>query len=528
MYYVIGSGPSGVACASALVAAGRKVTLLDAGLSLEPEREERRLRMAALDPDEWSVADVQASQSVSGSNGTFGAKLCHGSDYPYRPVSGGTVIDYGELGVRSSFAKGGLSNVWGAALLPYRPEDTADWPVSTAELEQAHAAVLSMLPVAGVRDDLAHSFPLPSHSLHSPKHCAQIEGLLADLGPHRAQLTQHGITFGAARVAVKFSGNSLSQSCNYCGHCLQGCPRDLIYSSRHTLAELVDSGQLNYIPDVVVNEIVEHDRNVTICSSKRGEVVHFNGERTFLAAGILGSTAILLRSLGRYEQPVEIADSQYFTFPLLRLRTVANVRRERLYTLAQMFFEISNESISSRTIHLQIYGFSDVIANMLEHRLGIFKKYFPTNALLGRLLAVQGFLHSDDSGRVRAVLKRQGNGARLRLDGIINPDAKDVVSRVVRRLRRLSPILRALPLGSLLQMAQPGRSFHWGGSFPMARDPKPGQTDTLGRPYGRTRTHVVDATIFPSIPATTITQTIMANAFRIGTLSAHIDPRVGN
>jgi choline dehydrogenase-like flavoprotein len=30
------------------------------------------------------------------------------------------------------------------------------------------------------------------------------------------------------------------------------------------------------------------------------------------------------------------------------------------------------------------------------------------------------------------------------------------------------------------------------------------------------RTHVVDSTIFPSIPAPTITLTVMANAYRIG------------
>ena len=36
--YVIGSGPAGVACAKALLDAGRRVRMLDAGLTLEPER----------------------------------------------------------------------------------------------------------------------------------------------------------------------------------------------------------------------------------------------------------------------------------------------------------------------------------------------------------------------------------------------------------------------------------------------------------------------------------------------------------
>jgi len=42
------------------------------------------------------------------------------------------------------------------------------------------------------------------------------------------------------------------------------------------------------------------------------------------------------------------------------------------------------------------------------------------------------------------------------------------------------------------------------------------ETDTSGRPAGWRRVHAVDATVLPSIPATTITLTVMANAHRIG------------
>jgi choline dehydrogenase-like flavoprotein len=40
-------------------------------------------------------------------------------------------------------------------------------------------------------------------------------------------------------------------------------------------------------------------------------------------------------------------------------------------------------------------------------------------------------------------------------------------------------------------------------------------TDRLGRPNGLQRVYVVDASTFPSISATTITLTAMANARRI-------------
>ena len=50
----------------------------------------------------------------------------------------------------------------------------------------------------------------------------------------------------------------------------------------------------------------------------------------------------------------------------------------------------------------------------------------------------------------------------------------------------------------------------------MSANPRSFETDLLGRPTGWRRIHAVDATVFPSIPATTITFSVMANAHRIG------------
>ena len=47
---------------------------------------------------------------------------------------------------------------------------------------------------------------------------------------------------------------------------------------------------------------------------------------------------------------------------------------------------------------------------------------------------------------------------------------------------------------------------------------RPGELecDVLGRPQGLDRIHLVDSSTFPTIPSTTITFTVMANAHRIG------------
>jgi len=91
-----------------------------------------------------------------------------------------------------------------------------------------------------------------------------------------------------------------------------------------------------------------------------------------------------------------------------------------------------------------------------------------------------------------------------------------ILRALIKKLFRARRLLRAVPLAPLARIAQPGRGDHTGGSFPMRSNPGPLETDVFGRVPGMQRVHAVDASIFPSVPATTITLTAMANAHRIG------------
>jgi len=55
---IVGSGPAGVACAHALVSRGIPVTLLDAGVEMEPELRQVLTRMSGQPPSAWNAADI--------------------------------------------------------------------------------------------------------------------------------------------------------------------------------------------------------------------------------------------------------------------------------------------------------------------------------------------------------------------------------------------------------------------------------------------------------------------------------------
>ena len=68
--------------------------------------------------------------------------------------------------------------------------------------------------------------------------------------------------------------------------------------------------------------------------------------------------------------------------------------------------------------------------------------------------------------------------------------------------RALGPV-GLVPLAPLAETAPPGGGYHYGGSVPMRERPGCGEADTLGRPCGTQRIHVVDSSCFPSVPAGT-------------------------
>jgi choline dehydrogenase-like flavoprotein len=191
--------------------------------------------------------------------------------------------------------------------------------------------------------------------------------------------------------------------------------------------------------------------------------------------------------------------------------------KEELHTLAQIFLELQDGSISRRNVHLQLYTYNDIYALELKRRFGRLYPFLPAGVLLDRMALIQGFLHSDDSFKTRVV--RNDGGFSLRK--VPNDRTRKVVKRVVSKIRNATLKLGAVPLLPLVQIAEPGKSFHFGGTFSMSRNPQRGETDILGRPDGFERVHLIDSSIFPSIPATTISLSVMANAYRIG--SEHED-----
>lgn len=530
MHYVIGSGPAGMACAHALLQRGFQVTLLDAGLQLDPERSRLVESLSRQRPEDWDpvILDKVKGDAKPTSTG-LPEKQLFGSDYPYRETDETLGLKRAGTGLRPSFARGGLSTVWGAAMLPSLPQDLVGWPIPPQDLEPHYEAALRLTGLSGTRDGLAELFPLHTRQPDDLQPSRQAAALLTALDRHRDRLRAEGFHHGRSRMAIRGARADGTGGCVYCGFCMYGCPYGYIYNSASHLALLQEHSGFQYRPEVIVTRVSEEAGSIRVVGHHRltHDPLDFVGARVFLAAGVVSTTNILLRSLEAYDRPVPILDSQYFLLPALLRKHVGNVRTERLHALSQVFVELVDPNISPHAVHMQIYSYNDLIGQVIRGKFGPLARplEFLIREMEGRLILIQGFIHSSHSSRIKAVLSRDVAGGRetFVLHPEHNPEGGRVARKVVRKLWRHSRRLGMLPLSPVLHVAQPGRSFHSGGSFPMSAKPQGFQSDRFGRPAGFERVHAVDATIFPSVPGTTITLTVMANAHRIATEAARLE-----
>ncbi len=302
---IIGSGPGAAGAALALAAdPTQQVTVIDVGATLEPELRSTLGRLSTEGERSWSRADVEriSHQPVPTRRGLLPQKRTYGSDFPFRDV--GQLEGIEALGAANpsvvSGAYGGFSNIWGAQIMPFSKATFERWPITLAEMEPHYRTALSEMTLAGEDDDLAELFPLMVPARRLPQSTDRTERVLDRYRARRAFVRSHGITLGRARLAF------ISDECTRCGLCMTGCPHGLIYSSSHTFDRLRSERRITYRPDTLAVHLDEIGDvpQVLVRNTRTGQLDRMTADRIFVACGGIGTTRLVLGSLGAFDRPV--------------------------------------------------------------------------------------------------------------------------------------------------------------------------------------------------------------------------------
>lgn len=516
---VVGSGLAAVSAAKALVRLGLRPTILDRGERLAPEVATRVAELRSKEPSALSAADramVMANPSLSDGS-PIPKKLVFGSDYFYgSSVAAAPVRGEGPL-PPFSYAKGGFSSGWGGAALPPADCDLVEWPVKNAHLGDSYKSVFDFVPYSAADDGLSQVFP---------RH--DVGGRALPLGPGNQLVLEdlrgsgladpERLVFGQSRLMTRVEGPA---GCRRCGMCMSGCVYGSIYKATDTLDELQRDGLVDYRPGIMVQRLDEVGNQVVVTTSAEGENVSEGQplafDRVFLAAGAVNSTRIILESLGLYNHPTRLQTRGSFVVPVARLRGLP-LDLPDANTQPGLFVELKPNGLADEPwMHVQLSTPNEMLYDKLGVRSGAGGlNQAARRAALGHLLVAFCNMHSSASNDYLLQLDKPqpSEPGILHYQRDLNPTAEQAKSDALRGLNRVLRKIGCYAIGPMAR-SNPG-TYHVGCSMPMRTDPRdPLDTDLLGRPAGLERVHVVDSSVFPSLPGTTIGLLAMANAHRI-------------
>ncbi len=310
---------------------------------------------------------------------------------------------------------------------------------------------------------------------------------------------------------------------------MTGCPYGLIYSAAQTFDALRRASRVTFYSGFLALKIIEEPDQVAVITREiaTDRMRRFEADRVYVACGAIGTTRLVANSLGLFDVDLPMLESRQFVLPLLSLRATEDPRNKRDFTLNQFNMIIAPDGGSVDISTLHFYTFNSAFINGLPPVLRARSVEWLQVQLLRRLTVAFGYLPSWNSPRLRIHIGSQRNHLgfpEFHISSEAPPLGQSQMLRaILLRLIQSARMLDLYPVMPMLRLSAAGKSYHWGGSFPHMTDRAIiFSSDRLGRIGSWERIHLVDASVFPTVPAMTFGLTVMANAHRIASESLEL------
>jgi len=400
------------------------------------------------------------------------------------------------LSIFKSESFGGLTNYWGATMLPFTDQEMKDWPISRQELDPYYHKIAQVVGLAAGLDSLDKYFPRDYSTRPPLKATAELSRLNQVVNDQKNG-KEFKVISGLNRCGLETRLDHPNH-CVYCGECMAGCFKDAIYSSRMTIKKYLQDPRVKYV-QAKVKRINQKDNSLEI-ETDQGLEVGFS--RVFLGAGCLHSTEIVMRSL-ELKQKLFMADNAVYAFPILYFGKKLS-QDDSYLSLCNLIFGCIPQKENEHFAQVQVYPNFDYLwrYNLPPKLWSIFKKF--SSLLRPHLFFGRLYLHSDHS---------QSYSVELKDDQLILDKAKKAESG--QRIKTLM---------SSLRRAVNHQGFYIPPIPPLRQRVNTHYTSTLSFKNGSVKVsslgevmphvYLCDSAVFPDSPAINPGFTIMANAYR--------------
>ena len=397
---------------------------------------------------------------------------------------------------------GGLTNYWGGGVLPFTEQDLLKWPVGIDTLRPYYKEIANLVGVSGRRDALNQYF-MDDFSNRPPLQPIPTLAKLNEWVNSRKARGNYDVLAGVTRLTLE-TREGHGECCVYCGECMSGCFVGAIYTAKSTVSALIRGGRIkNYLKGKVVS--VDPDNRSIALRSDQGDVTHRGFSKVFLCAGCVGTTEIVMRSLG-IKDGLTMTDNAVYTFPIVYLGEIgADTRAHAYLALSNVTLGCVPRKAGLRFAQVNLYPNCDYL----------WRYYLPVrvwpyiqpiaSTLRSRLFWARLYVHSVESQAYSLALDASGE--------LVFSVAHDVGARakVTEILRSIRSVVSGA--GFYMPWIPPVRqetSAHYAASLPYGGE----EVDVSPNGEVMRGVYICDSACFPDSPATPPTFTIMANACR--------------
>ncbi|MGB7946903.1 MAG: GMC oxidoreductase [Candidatus Binatia bacterium] len=521
---VVGSGASGVMAAHRLLDGCLDVLMLDAG-SIDdryagtiPQLPYADLRRNDKDQHtyllgfEYEGVDIGKTGPLAQVTTTRQHVFRRAAEWLHVKSDGFTAVE--------SLAPGGLAEAWGAVSFPFTESELRRCALDPVEMAQHYESVAALIGISGERDDLTPwrgALDTLQPSLPPDPNAAAI---LARYERHRERFQHRGLRMGRALLAMLSKPLGARERNPEYGLDYWNNLGDSVFRPSLMLRLLRCRPNFLCRHGILVTRFRESPRELVevegIDLGSRSKVV-FRGRQVVLAAGALGTTRIVLRSLDRYNTPTPLTCNEHAYIPSIRLAGVGAPLPERAHALAQLTAMYDPSGDQEHLAQAQIYSFTGLpLARLLKESPLPYRESIQIFAALATSFVILVTQYEALPSPTKWCVLRHGASDEEDVLEIGYRVSSQELETQRSAERAFSSALRTSGCWPLRVVRPgPGASVHYGGTLPLSIADQPLTLARDGRLRETRRVYVADGAGLPYLPAKGPTLTLMANAYRV-------------
>jgi ferredoxin len=397
----------------------------------------------------------------------------------------------------SSNAFGGFSNVWSASALIPDPEDMVNWPEGTKNFDKKTLDYFKDIPYVANDDNLSLKFK------HLKKNFTKKVSNFESVKFNFDEINSKNLLSGYPRTLTS------ENNCIECGLCMTGCLFNVVFNSKDEFEKLIKKNKINYHNNHEVVKIFNDKKGISIIF-KNGKI-HKNFDKIFLATGSINSIKILKNSIN-FKKKLFLKYASGILIPFFSFKSV-EFNWPNTDTFSKLFIEIKNKDLQKWT-HCQLSQANEFVLNLIGYKR--LYKFFSLiyDFFLRRFFVLTCVIHSNYNNKLS--IENDSKNKNLKFKLLKNKNTiyfyKSIFKTISTQFRKIGIYTSKLFVNFNIKQD----IYYTGSTFPMkGKVYKENQTNIYGELKQIKNLHIIDSSIFPSIPATTFGLLIMLNATRI-------------